>query len=62
MLFTKKLIMPSLNENIKIEYLMVLCKMHPNNYDLGEVIRKKFSYEANREIYNHSKDRRGDKN
>ena len=41
---------------------MVLCKMHTNNYDLGEVIRKKFSYEANREIYNHSKDRRGDKN
>ena len=54
--------MPPLNDNIKIEYLMVLCKMHPNNYDLGQVIRKKFSYETNREIYNNSKDRRGDKN
>ncbi len=54
--------MPQLKNNIKIEYLMVLCAMHPNDHDLGQIIRKKYSYETNREIYNNSKDRRGDKN
>jgi len=42
---------------ISIEYLMTLCAIHPNNYDLGEAVRKKFSYETNREVYNNSEDR-----